>query len=55
VWSPNGAIPLKQKHLIGLGVAAQIPCDYYVYAHTLKAKQAGATEAEIKEASPSRP
>jgi AhpD family alkylhydroperoxidase len=50
VWSPNGAIPLKQKHLIGLGVAAQIPCEYCVYAHTLKAKQAGATEAEIKEA-----
>jgi AhpD family alkylhydroperoxidase len=53
VWSPNGAIPLKQKHLIGLGVAAQIPCEYceyYVYAQTIKAKQAGATEAEIKEA-----
>jgi AhpD family alkylhydroperoxidase len=31
-------------------VAAQIPCEYCIYAHTLKAKQAGATEAEIKEA-----
>jgi AhpD family alkylhydroperoxidase len=50
VWSPNGAIPVKQKQLIALGVAAQIPCEYCVYAHTLKAKQAGATEAEIKEA-----
>jgi AhpD family alkylhydroperoxidase len=50
VWSPNGAIPLKQKQLIALGVAAQIPCEYCIYAHTLKAKQAGATDAEIREA-----
>jgi AhpD family alkylhydroperoxidase len=50
VWSPDGAISLKLKHLIGLGVVAQIPCEYCVYAHTLKAKQAGATDSEIKEA-----
>lgn len=50
VWGPNGAIPVKLKQLIGLAVAAQIPCEYCVYAHTTKAKQAGATDAEIKEA-----
>jgi AhpD family alkylhydroperoxidase len=50
VWSPNGAIPPKLKQLIALGVAAQIPCEYCIYAHTTKAKQAGATDAEIKEA-----
>jgi AhpD family alkylhydroperoxidase len=50
VWSPDGAIPLKMKQLIALGVAAQIPCAYCVYGHTMKAKEAGATEDEIKEA-----
>ena len=50
VWSPDGAIPTKMKQLIALGVAAQIPCEYCVYAHTMKAKQAGATDDEIKEA-----
>jgi AhpD family alkylhydroperoxidase len=50
VYGPDGAIPVKMKQLIGLAVAAQIPCDYCVYAHTLKAKKAGATDAEIKEA-----
>jgi AhpD family alkylhydroperoxidase len=38
------------KQLIALGVAAQIPCAYCVYGHTMKAKEAGATEDEIKEA-----
>jgi AhpD family alkylhydroperoxidase len=40
----------KTKQLIGLGVAAQIPCAYCVYAHTKAAKAAGATDAQIKEA-----
>jgi AhpD family alkylhydroperoxidase len=50
VYGPDGAIPPKLKQLIGIAVAAQIPCDYCVSAHTRKAKQAGATDAEIKEA-----
>jgi AhpD family alkylhydroperoxidase len=50
VFNPKGALDAKEKHLIGLGVAAQIPCEYCVYVHTQAAKQAGATDAEIKEA-----
>jgi AhpD family alkylhydroperoxidase len=40
----------KTRELIGLGVAAQIPCTYCVYAHTQNARGKGATEAEIREA-----
>lgn len=50
VYSKDGAIPPKMKQLIALGVAAQIPCEYCVIAHGMKARKAGATEAEIKEA-----
>jgi AhpD family alkylhydroperoxidase len=48
--NPKSAIPNKYKELIGLGVAAQIPCDYCVYFHTQAAKANGATDREIKEA-----
>ena len=40
----------KTRELIALGVAAQIPCIYCVYAHTKNARTEGATEAEIREA-----
>ena len=50
VMNPNGALDDKTKQLIALGVAAQIPCQYCIYAHTLAAKHAGATDAQIKEA-----
>lgn len=46
----TGALDGKTKQLIGLGVAAQIPCAYCVYALTKAAKAAGATDAQIKEA-----
>jgi AhpD family alkylhydroperoxidase len=46
----DGALDAKTKQLIGLGVAAQIPCAYCVYYHTKAAKADGATEDEIKEA-----
>jgi len=46
----DGALPGKTKQLIALSVSAQIPCDYCVHAHTQRAKAAGATEEEIKEA-----
>jgi AhpD family alkylhydroperoxidase len=49
-FSPNTSIPPKYKELIGLGVAAQIPCNYCVYFHTEAAKSNGATDAEIHEA-----
>jgi AhpD family alkylhydroperoxidase len=50
VFNPKGALDGKTKELIGLAVAAQIPCEYCVYGHRLGAKRAGATDEEIKEA-----
>ena len=50
VFNPKGALDGKTKELIGLAVAAQIPCDYCVYGHTVGAKHAGATDDQIKEA-----
>src|SRR5579863_1617715 len=50
VMNPAGALDGKTKQLIALGVAAQIPCAYCVYATTKAAKAAGATDAQIKEA-----
>jgi len=50
VFNPNGALDGKTKQLIGLAVAAQIPCAYCVFAHAKAAKAAGATDAQIKEA-----
>jgi AhpD family alkylhydroperoxidase len=44
------ALPPKMKDLVGLAVAAQIPCEYCIYAHTEFAKLNGATDAEISEA-----
>ena len=48
--NPNSALPGKVKELIGLAVAAQIPCRYCVYFHRSAAQLQGATDAEIKEA-----
>ena len=50
IYNPKGALDAKTKELIGLAVAAQIPCQYCIYAHTLGAKHAGATDDQIKEA-----
>jgi AhpD family alkylhydroperoxidase len=50
VNNPKGALDGKTKELIGLAVAAQIPCSYCVYGHTAMAKKLGATDAQIKEA-----
>ncbi|UUP18312.1 carboxymuconolactone decarboxylase family protein [Nitratireductor thuwali] len=46
----EGALDPKTKELVGLAVAAQVPCDYCVYYHTKAANAHGATEEEIKEA-----
>jgi len=48
--SPTTALPGKTKELIGLAVAAQIPCQYCILFHTEAAKLNGATDAEIREA-----
>jgi AhpD family alkylhydroperoxidase len=44
------ALPAKYKDLIGLAVAAQIPCRYCVLADTEFARLDGATDQEIQEA-----
>ncbi|WP_244619938.1 carboxymuconolactone decarboxylase family protein [Mesorhizobium sp. NFR06] len=46
----DGALTVRTKALIALAVAAQIPCQYCIWADTVEAKQAGASDAEIKEA-----
>ena len=48
--SANTALPGKTKELIGLAVAAQIPCRYCVYFHTASARMHGATDEELREA-----
>ncbi len=40
----------KTKGLIGIAVAAQIPCQYCVHANTVSLKKMGVTDAQIKEA-----
>jgi AhpD family alkylhydroperoxidase len=48
--NPETALPGKVKELIGLAVAAQIPCEYCIYFHTKAAKLNGASDEEVKEA-----
>ena len=48
--NPNTALSGKEKELIGLAVAAQIPCTYCIYFHTAAAKANGATDEEVREA-----
>jgi AhpD family alkylhydroperoxidase len=48
--NPKTALNGKNKELIGLAVAAQIPCQYCVYFHTAAAKLNGATDEEVREA-----
>jgi AhpD family alkylhydroperoxidase len=48
--NPKTGLNGKTKELIGLAVAAQVPCQYCVYFHTAAAKLNGATDGEIREA-----
>ena len=48
--NPATKLDGKTKELIGLAVAAQVPCEYCVYFHTEAARLNGATEEEIREA-----
>lgn len=48
--NPKTALSNKEKELIGLAVAAQIPCHYCIYFHTEAAKANGATDEEVHEA-----
>src|SRR6187549_2225623 len=45
-----GAIPVKYKELIAIGVAMTTQCPYCIAIHTGNARKAGATDAEIAEA-----
>src|SRR3954453_9662340 len=46
----EGAIPVKYKELIAIGVAVTPQCPYCIDIHSGNARKAGATEAEIAEA-----
>jgi len=49
--NPKTALSGKQKELIGLAVAAQIPCRYCIYFHTsVSTKLGGASDGEVKDA-----
>lgn len=48
--NPHTELNGKTKELIGLAVAAQIPCQYCIYFHTAAAKANGATDEEVREA-----
>ena len=48
--NPKTKLDGKTKELIGLAVAAQIPCTYCIYFHTAAAKANGATDEEVREA-----
>ena len=45
----GGAIPLKYKELMAVAVALTTQCPYCIEVHTKKAKEAGASEAELAE------
>lgn len=48
--NPKTKLDGKTKELIGLAVAAQVPCQYCIYFHTAAAKANGATDEEVREA-----
>ena len=45
----DGALGKKVKELIAVGTAHVTQCPFCIEAHTKRAKQAGATDAEIAE------
>jgi AhpD family alkylhydroperoxidase len=45
----DGAIPVKYKELMAVAVALTTQCPYCIEIHGRKARQAGATEAELAE------
>jgi len=51
VGRDDGAIPRKFRELIAIAVACTTQCPYCLDVHTRAAKRAGATRAEVMEAS----
>ena len=45
----NGALPVKTKELIALGIAHITQCPWCIDAHAVRARKAGASDAEIGE------
>ena len=45
----EGALSIKEKEFIALGIAVSKGCEYCIYAHTAGAMRSGATEEEILE------
>jgi len=45
----EGALSIKEKEFIALGIAVSKGCEYCIYAHTAGAMNSGATEEEILE------
>jgi AhpD family alkylhydroperoxidase len=45
-----GAIPVKYKELMAIGVAFTTQCPYCIELHSNRAREAGATDQEISEA-----
>jgi len=50
VGREDGAIPRKYRELMAIAVALTTQCPYCIEAHTRAAKRAGATPAELAEA-----
>lgn len=46
----DGALTAKVKELIAVAVAVTTQCPYCIDVHTKKAREAGATDAELTEA-----
>ena len=46
----DGAIPVKYKELIAVGVALTTQCPYCIDVHAANARKAGATDTELIEA-----
>lgn len=46
----DGALTVKQKELIALGIGVAVRCEPCIYLHVEKSLQAGATSAEMMEA-----
>jgi AhpD family alkylhydroperoxidase len=45
----DGAVPLKTKELVALGIAHITQCAWCIQAHAARARRAGATDAEVGE------
>ena len=45
----DGAVPMKTKELVALGIAHITQCPWCIDAHAKRSRKAGATDAEIAE------